>query len=135
MKLRDLNAEFIRYESRIETYSVVDGDPNTWRERGCPTKEVTGPKEYRIPVPALEQAQGVFFQCPKCRDSDGHGHYCEVTFAGRGVADNQGCRNSQGKPTRWEVSGTGLDDLTTKPSILLGGGCNWHGYITNGAAS
>lgn len=37
---------------------------------------------------------------------------------------------------RWKVGGTGLHDLTTTPSIAVGGGKGetecWHGYITNG---
>jgi hypothetical protein len=136
MKLTELDPGFFRYDMRIESRQRIVGPQDTWHERGCPTEEVIGPVQYKVPVTALAEAQCIFFQCPKCihLDGPGAGHYCEVTFADRGVADDQGTHNTKGQPTRWQVSGTNFDDLTTKPSILLEGGCNWHGYITNGDA-
>lgn len=134
MRLRDLDAHFIRYESRIETWTRVLGDPLTWKS-GDPTEEVTGPREHMAYVDTLADAQGVFMRCPKCAGPDGTGHYRQVTFAGRGVTDEQGSHGRAGGPTRWNVSGSGLDDLTTTPSILLEGGCGWHGFITNGDAA
>jgi hypothetical protein len=138
MKLRDLDPWFIRYESRIETWERVLGDPLKWKS-GDPTESVTGPREYMVKVETLAEAQGIFFQCPKCAaiaHQPGRGpHYVQVTFAGRGATNAQGCHGKSGEPTRWEVSGTGFDDLTTKPSILLYGGCEWHGFITNGDAA
>lgn len=133
MKLTDLEPQFIRYESRIETWDVIEGDPATWRERGAPTKEVTGPRQYMVNVESLTEADGITFLCPKCFEENGH--RCEVTFEGRGAADDQGTQGSDGTPTRWNVSGSGLKDLTTAPSILLVGGCAWHGFITNGEVS
>jgi len=59
-------------------------------------------------------------------------HACEVSFQGRGVLPEQGSHNKDGEPVRWNVSGTGFSDLTLTPSIQLQGGCNWHGFITNG---
>jgi hypothetical protein len=140
VRLTDLEPQFIRYESRVETWNVVDGNPETWRERGCPTKQVTGPREYRIFVDALAEAQGITFICPKCFANAGHSnagvHLCEVTFGGRGVPDVMGTHNKAGAPTRWQVSGRSYSDLTTSPSILLEGeGCGWHGFITDGAIS
>ena len=129
-KLPDLDPKFIRYEDRVETWDEIDGDADTRRERGCPTHSVTGTKEYQVPVESLSNAQGILFQCPKCHSIDGH--YCSVTFSDKGVADHQGTHNSKGKPTRWMVSGNGFHDLTIMPSIQLEGGCNWHGYISNG---
>ncbi len=134
MRLDELQARFIRYETRIEPHSVVDGDPATWRERGSPTKEVIGPQVYLLPIDSLEQAQGLTFLCPKCflENSGPVGtHSCEVTFENRGVSDEQGTQNKQGG-VRWTVSGAGLHDLTITPSILLIGGCDWHGFITTG---
>jgi hypothetical protein len=145
VRLRDLDAYFIRYETRIEECEVIVGDAATWNERGKPTQKVTGPREYMVRVETLAEAQGIFLQCPKCARFDGEsgaeglrvarGHYLQVTFADRGVADSQGCHGKNSEPTRWQVLGTGLDDLTTKPSILLYGGCEWHGCITNGDAA
>lgn len=134
MKLRDLDAKFIRYETRMDTWrQVLPGVTYTGEE--YQTEEVPGPREFMVDVETLAEAKGVFLQCPICRQPDGSGHYLQVTFANRGVGDSQGSHGKDGGPTRWEVSGTGLDDLTTKPSILLDGGCNWHGYITNGDAA
>lgn len=134
MKLTELEPQFIRYEARIETYEIIVGDSATWRDRGCPTEVVTGPKQWQICVNTLDQAQGIRFLCPKCFQQNGGDvgtHGCDVTFEGRGVAEEHGSHGSTGA-TRWGVSGTGYDDLTTTPSILLVGGCAWHGFITNG---
>ena len=135
LKLIQLEPFFCRYETRVDTWQVVDGDPSTWRERGCPTHDVTGPKEYVVRVESLSEAQGVEFLCPKCfQENKGPvgTHYCMVTFQGRGVPDEQGSHTAEGRPVRWVVTGTSLEDLTMTPSILLVGGCNWHGFITNG---
>jgi len=141
VRLRELDAKFIRYETRIATWTRVLGDPLVWKP-GDPTEEVTGPQEWSIPVENLADAQGVFFQCPLCAEGKPRSsaavigaHYFGVTFADRGVLPHQGCHGTNGEPTRWQVTGTGLDDLTTQPSIQIQGGCNWHGYITDGAAA
>lgn len=128
MKLTDLEPRFFRYDVRVEPYQVIDGDSMTWRERGCPSKTVVGPREYHVTVATLEEAQAVAFLCPRCFP----GHEVHVTFSGRGVGPEYGCHNKAGNAVRWDVSGTGLDDLSTTPSILIEDGCGWHGYITNG---
>lgn len=130
MKLTELEPQFYRYETRIEEYSVIVGPAETWRERGCPSEKVTGPRQYKIPVNTIEEAQCIFFVCPLCVNKSHH--RVEVTFANRGVKDEDGTHNSKGEPSRWNVSGTDYNNLTTTPSILLEGGCAWHGYITNG---
>lgn len=141
MKLTDLGAWFIQYEARVETWTRVLGDPATWKY-GDPTEEVTGPRQYKIPVDALAEAHGVVFRCPVCKSVSGHP--IEVTFAGRGVTDDHGSRGSGGEPTRWAiVSGSGLDDLTLSPSINCDiprkngepSACKFHGHIKNGEAS
>lgn len=136
MKLTDLNPRFIRYRAEVDTWKRAIGDPSTWHERGRPTEDVTGEREHRDLVDSLPDAQGVMFLCPKCfRDhgnSDIGTHYVEVTFEGRGVRPDHGCHDSDGRPTRWQVAGSSLEDLSTQPSVLVVGGCGWHGYITNG---
>lgn len=138
VQITDLKACFIRWSERVEEYSVVDGDPDTWCDRGCPTKQVTGPRVYTTKVKTLAEAQGVMFAYPLCYKNNGNSlvgtHYVQVAFEGRDIPDHLGTHNSKDEPVRWQVSGTGLNDLTTKPSILLEGGCNWHGFITNGDA-
>ena len=76
---------------------------------------------FRHGVP-FDEAQGIFFECPRCPS----GHGVLVWFDGRDVPAAM-------TPTpRWKMSGTGLDDLTLQPSILLAQPCGWHGFITNG---
>ncbi len=77
---------------------------------------------------ALDQAQSMWFECPVCPS----GHHVFVSFAGRGLPDDQGSQNRDGKPSRWQVSGTGFDDLTLHPSVDCTPACPWHGWIKNG---
>lgn len=136
MKLTDLDPHFLRYETREEIRRVVEGDPETWRERGSPCKEVLGPVHYMIYVETLAEAQGIMFLCPKCiaENPDKGAHGIGVTFRDRGVLPAQGMQNKQG-PVRWGVSGTSYEDLTITPSVLLLAGCEWHGFITKGLIS
>ena len=111
MKLTDLEPKFVRYNTHdgIE-YTNFEG--------------IT-----------FNNAQGIWFLCPICfmKNNGPVGtHSIDVTFKDRGALDNQGSHGTNGQPTRWTVTGSSFDDLTTQPSILLGGGCGWHGYITNG---
>lgn len=78
-------------------------------------------------------AQGVRFLCPKCFAENGGPvgtHSVLVPFKDRGVP-----ADAMPQMPRWEASGTGFNDLTTTPSILILGGCGWHGFITNGDVS
>jgi hypothetical protein len=137
MLLTDLEAYFVRYETCVEPRNFVVGDQATWHERGCPVEERIGPVECVARVDTLAEAQGVWFLCPKCYavgiaggEEPGVGvHGCQVTFEGRGATDQQGSHNDKGEPVRWAVSGTGIADLVCTPSILLIGGCGWHGFI------
>lgn len=115
MKLRDLEAEFLRYEER------ADGT-------------------YLPHVDTLAEAQGVTFLCPKCAAAMGGPigvHHVICWSRSRGVPDHA----SPG-PGRWRLDGTGLDDLTLNAelpggarSVELHGGCCWHGFVTNGEAA
>jgi hypothetical protein len=117
MRLRDLDAEFLTI--------LPDG---TWMRIG----------------EKLEGAYGIRFQCPKCADGkevveeDGKrfvrgAHLVICWFVGKVLDD------LDPKPGRWTPSGTGLDDLTFVPpgsvSVMLLGGCGWHGHIRNGEAT
>lgn len=118
MKLADLEPQFIRYETRIE-----------WIE----FKQQ--PRHYWIDVASLSEGQGLQFLCPACfaKNSGPVGtHLVEVTFADRGATDEQGSHGKSGKPTRWNASGSSYADLTLTPSILIDGGCGWHGFVTAG---
>lgn len=91
-------------------------------------------------VATLAEAQGVEFLCPKCYHDEPVGkvgtHMIICWSRSRGVADDV----SPG-PGRWKMEGTGLEDLTLNAeepngarSVLLTGGCAWHGFVTNGVA-
>lgn len=115
MNLTELEPEFVRYETR---------------------PDATGSREYTIPVATLADAQGIEFLCPVCFQKNGGAvgtHGVGVTFADRGATDAQGSHGRTGAPSRWQVSGTNVTDLTLQPSIDLTPTCSWHGYITNGA--
>ena len=73
-------------------------------------------------VEALTEADHIMFLCPACFAKNGGAvgtHSVMVTFAGRSVPDVAGTRDADGNPSRWNVSGTSLDDLVLTPSILL----------------
>lgn len=137
MKLSELEPEFYRYDRRMMGVDMCIGDPATWRERGCPSEHRDELRDVRTPAP-FPEAQLLWFICPKCAHEKGTTvgcHYIEVTFADRGVLADQGVTNKKGEYVRWNVSGAGFDNLTITPSILIEGGCEWHGFITNGEIS
>ena len=109
MKLSELEPAFVRYEGEKIT-----------RTEGVP----------------LADAQGIWFLCPLCfaKNKGNVGtHFVEVSFEERGVLPAQGSHGTDGKPTRWKMTGTDFADLTLTPSLKLEGGCAWHGFITKGA--
>lgn len=115
------------------------GDPATWAERGYPTEDRETSVRVTRGVETLAEAQGVRFLCPACYEANGGPigtHTVCVAFEGRGVPPALGSQGEHG-PSRWSVSGHGLDDLTLSPSIdgTRGGGCRWHGWVQNGVAT
>lgn len=134
MRLVELDPRFVRYESRVGTWTRTVGDPLFYKP-GDPTEEVTGPQVWTIPVETLADAQGIWFLCPACFVKNGGAvgtHSVDVTFADRGATDDQGSHNREGRPVRWRVSGIDFASLTLQPSIDLTPACTWHGFITNG---
>ena len=146
--LRTLKAEIYKVVT-VYTTEIEDGSDG---DEDCKGKYVfrdeTGdkflwsPNNYRYehhPVKTLAEADHIGFLCPKCYEKNGGPkgtHMVMVTFADRNVPDDAGSRDSDGKPSRWKiVAGTGLDDLSLTPSILLDAkqkpefGCHWHGYV------
>src|SRR6266852_6001657 len=121
MKLTDLEARFIQHGEKLETWTEVDRQPGPGeRPQDVPTRRVTGMKEHAWPVAMLAEAHGVRFLCPICFAKNGGNigtHHVEVTFAGRGVPDHLGSHAEDGSASRWEPTGTGLADLTLRPSI------------------
>jgi hypothetical protein len=138
----DLQARLVRREVRVETRRFVRAEVLAAKPAGPydgdEMEERTGPTEHIVDVDALEDADGLWFLCPKCFADNGgpigtHAVLC--WFVGR-VPDDL-----DPKPGRWTPRGTGLTDLTFVPSpgrshsVLLTGGCGWHGFVSDGNAA
>jgi hypothetical protein len=138
----DLEARFLKHEIRVETRRFVKAEALAAKPNGPYTdddvEDRVGPAEYIPTVDTIAEADGVWFLCPKCFVANGgpvgtHGVIC--WFVGK-VPDD-----IDPKPGRWTPTGTGLHDLTFVPSagrsssVLLTGGCGWHGIVSAGVAS
>lgn len=137
----DLDARFLRRELRVEARRFVKPEAIAERPNGPYTDEDayerTASVEYISIVEALVEADGVMFLCPKCFAENAGPvgtHTVICWFVGK-VPDDV-----DPKPGRWTPTGEGLSDLTFVPSagrsqsVLLTGGCGWHGFVVNGDA-
>lgn len=119
MKLRELEVELVSYYSRSSTAEELELNPGYPQHTG-----------YRL-VEKLEDADGVWFLCPKCFKANGGEvgtHAVRIGFKGIAKPGTYGY-NKKGEPVLWAMQGHGVDDLQLTPSIQLEGGCNWHGYV------
>lgn len=124
MKLRDLDATFMRWEQRDLTAEERALNPHLPADHKS---------DWFIPVETLAEAHMVKFICPKGKAA-GLEHHVYIAFENSPVPPHL-FKNSHGQTVRWSVSGTSLDDLTLRPSILEEDNeCNWHGFVTNGDA-
>ena len=80
----------------------------------------------------LPESHGIRFLCPACFQENGGAagtHSIFLLFKGylplAWLPDLK----------RWEVSGTGLQDLTLRPSVHVVAPCGWHGWVTDGTAA
>jgi hypothetical protein len=122
VRLTELEPQFLRYEKRT-------CEPNVWIDG---VRSANPYREFFHHVDTLAGADGISFLCPLCVQRDRHSVLC--WFEGK-VPDDV-----QPNPGRWNPIGTGYGDLSFVPgrkshSVLLLGGCAWHGYITNGEVS
>lgn len=137
-RLRDLDPQFIRREIHVESYRRMRPGVSSSRLADDDLEWFTGPRVYLVPVLSLADAHGISFLCPKCF-AENRGpvgtHLVVCWFHGKVPGD------ADPKPGRWNPVGTGYDDLSFVPghgksnSVLLLGGCRWHGFITNGDVS
>lgn len=109
------------------------------RELEAEFLRVTDPKTFER-VPSIDDAQGIAFLCPKCFARNGRSnvgvHSVICWSRSRGTPDDL-----EPLPGRWTISGTSIDDvhLDGDPvgnarSVLLLGGCAWHGFVNHGFA-
>ncbi len=128
MKLIELEPRFVRWEEREDTWTEVQPDGHGIA--------MHGPRVFFPFVERIEQAQGVKFLCPKCfaANKGPVGTHAVICWSSsRGVP-----AKAFPGPGRWRLVGTGFQDLTldVEPgksrSVLLIGGCAWHGFVTNG---
>lgn len=142
MRLRQLDGQFLRREVRIETWKRIKSDVFSVKPLGPYTddevEEVTGPREVFAYVDTLAEADGISFLCPLCFTNNGGsvGTHSVICWFEDKVPDE-----TFPKPGRWNPVGTSLDDLSFVPGkkshsvLLMGDGCNWHGFVTNGDAA
>lgn len=83
-------------------------------------------------VDSLAEADGIRFLCPKCfaAKAGPSGVHSIICWSPAVPQD------TSPKPGRWEMRGTGIDDLTLvagSSSVLLTGGCAAHFYVRDGA--
>lgn len=112
LRLTQLDPHFVRYEQRGKQKLIID-------------------------VPAIAEAQGIRFLCPKCfaANSGPKGTHQVICWSrARGVPDE-----ARPGPGRWTIDGDGFGNLTLNGdppggarSVQLNGGCDWHGFVTNG---
>lgn len=137
MRLLDLEPHFLRYEEREDTWKVCRENHEHTDDCG---EVVTGPRPFYVFVDTIAEAQGIEFLCPKCFTENGGtvGTHSVICWSrSRGVPEH-----AEPNPGRWTLAGTGYADLTLNGdppgnarSVLLTGGCAWHGFITDGEAA
>lgn len=84
-------------------------------------------------VKKLSNADGVEFLCPKCFEAN---HHSSIGVHSVLCWSPSVPQTTSPTPGRWEMLGTGLDDLTLRAgssSVLLTEGCQAHFFIENGA--
>ncbi len=124
MRLTELEPRWLQYRPEpVDPTVFVDG--------------VMHPSGIRILLPeveALAHADGIEFLCPKCFAANGGpvGTHAVICWFEGKVPDD-----AEPKPGRWNPTGSGFNDLSFVPgkkshSVLLLGGCAWHGFVTNG---
>jgi len=83
-------------------------------------------------VDLLKDADGIMFVCPLCFENNGNNRIGVHSIICWALHVPQ---TTTPVPGRWNLVGTGYHDLTlqaSSSSILLTGGCRWHGFIRAG---
>lgn len=127
---------FLDLEPCLYRHAIEPAPDYIGRQLGDGTTQWGGfPHSVFHPVKKLAEADRVKFLCPKCFQENGGAkgtHSIRIDLLGRGTPDEACNRNRKGEPVRWGFSGKRLADLTLRPSILIEGGCRWHGFVEGG---
>lgn len=131
MRLVELEPQFIRVEMPVTTWHRVKAGVDPLKYTEADIEEVTGPKEHWAHCD-FASAHGIVFLCPVHVHLDGHSTVW--AFEGRGCPPGMLSHNKEGRDTRWQVSGTGYDDLTMSPSLQVQAEpyCSAHFHVKNG---
>lgn len=117
IKLSALNPHWKRHKRTLCTAGGRDHEC-------CIIHDVPQFHDYLTTVENIDDAHGIWFDCPICsKGGTQPSHGILVWFAERDVPPHL-----RPEP-RWRVQGSSFDDLVLSPSILLIGGCGWHGFI------
>lgn len=124
MKLKDLEAKFIKYAPY----------PDTWIEiHDGVESEVSGIRQSWKIVDTLAEADGVQFLCVGCfiKNKGAIGTDSVICWFKGKVPDTL-----DPKPGRWNPEGTSLEDLTfVGPGAFSVAHPHWHGYVEHGEAN
>jgi hypothetical protein len=112
-------------------------------ESGDPDKHVGG--SFTMQGDKIDGAQGVTLWCPcgfgkpEYPLTGGRPHAIMVPFANPQNAPAcppdhgpHSSRDANAPRPRWQMTGSGLHDLTVNPSVAVGAPECWHGWIQNG---
>jgi len=116
VRLVELEPQFIRVEMPVTTWHRVKAGVDPLKYTEADIEEVTGPREHWA----------------HCDFASAHG--IVWAFEGRGCPPGMLSHNKEGRDTRWQVSGTGYDDLTMSPSLQVQAEpyCSAHFHVKNG---
>ncbi len=141
--LRELDARFMTYHVKPNVLMwIADGAASRGADFPKGFHKERRPQVYMHVVDILSEAQGVEFLCPRCfaENKGPVGTHRVICWSrSRGVPED-----AVPGPGRWKMDGNTLDDLTLNGdavggggarSVLLTGGCGWHGFVTEGDAA
>lgn len=107
--------------------------PRSLRELEATFLRIVDHKTWEC-VDSIVEADGISFLCPQCFDDPPVGPVgCHMVICWDPKVD----QTHDPKPGRWELRGTGIDDLSLvagSSSVKINGGCDAHFFVRVGHA-
>jgi hypothetical protein len=124
MRLSELEPSLKKIVVKVEIWDIRNEDGSTGTK--------TGDRYYFHQVDKIEEADGIWFLCPKCfKENNGSiGTHSVACWRPR-IPQNDHLTG----PGRWELVGTSFDDLSlvaNPTSVKIEGGCNAHFTVSKG---